>query len=252
MSVSQGHQVEGGAGADRVTARQRRVWSSRVDSWNDHGSAGLTQVTEAVLESAGVRSGDRVLDLGCGTGQLSLPLAAAGAKVLAVDISPAMVARLEKEAGGLEGELEARACSIEELDLPAGSFDLVVSSYALHHLRDSEKADAVCRAFSWLRPGGRLLIADMMLGRGASHADRVVVAAKVKVLIRMGPGGWWRIVKNAVRFTLRVQERPITMEAWRTLFERAGFEVEEARVVRMEAGLVTGRRPASPQGTSPA
>lgn len=250
MSVSQGPHVEGAAGADRVTARQRRVWSSRVDSWNDHGSAGLTKVTEAVLEAASVRPGDRVLDLGCGTGQLSLPMAAEGAEVLAVDISPAMVARLEEEATDLKGKLEARACPIEDLDLPAGSFDMVVSSYALHHLRDGEKAEAVRKAFSWLRPGGRLLIADMMLGRGASHADRVVVAAKVKVLVRMGPGGWWRIAKNAVRFTLRMQERPITMEAWRTLFEKAGFEVDDARVLRLEAGLVSGRRPGA-EGSQP-
>ena len=64
--------------------------------------------------------------------------------------------------------LEAVALPVEELVLPAGSVDLVVSSYALHHLRDADKARLISAASGWLRPGGRLIIADMMLGRGGS------------------------------------------------------------------------------------
>src|SRR5947209_2276027 len=71
--------------------RQRRVWSGRVASWDQHGSASLTAVTAAVLEAADVKPDAQVVDLGCGTGQISLPLATRGARVLAVDVSPAMV-----------------------------------------------------------------------------------------------------------------------------------------------------------------
>ena len=61
--------------------RQRRVWSGRVASWDQHGSAGLTEVTAAVLGAAGAGPRTRAVDLGCGNGQLSLPLALAGAHV---------------------------------------------------------------------------------------------------------------------------------------------------------------------------
>jgi ubiquinone/menaquinone biosynthesis C-methylase UbiE len=50
--------------------------------------------------------------------------------------------------------LEAVAVPIEEFTLPASSVDLVVSSYALHHLRDPDKARLVAAAAGWLRPAG--------------------------------------------------------------------------------------------------
>lgn len=233
-------------GVARTVRRQRRVWSSRVDSWSSHGSAGLEKVTAALIEEASVRPGQRVVDLGCGTGQISLPLAEQGGHVLAVDVSPAMVERLRKEAIARDlGDLEGMAEPIESLSLPPQSVDLIVTSYALHHLRDQDKSALVNNALQWLRPGGRLLIADMMFGRGATREDRVILASKVKTFARMGPGGWWRIVKNSGRFLFRIQERPISMEAWRNLLNQAGFEAVDAKTIVAEAGLVTGRRPAS-------
>ncbi len=224
--------------------RQRRVWSARVDSWSGHGSLGLERVTRAVVEASDVRPGDDVLDLGCGTGQISLPLAVRGARVVAVDVSPEMTRRLREEASrrGVCG-VDVVTLPIEALDLPRQSADLVVTSYALHHLRDGDKARVVARAFEWLRPGGRLVVADMMFGRGASRQDRAVLRSKVRALASKGPGGWWRIVKNGFRFALRIHERPISLQAWHELLARAGFHVESSRTLVSEAGLVVGRRP---------
>jgi len=234
----------------RVTGRQRRIWSRRVNSWDQHGSANLGAVTSAVIASAATESGADVVDIGCGTGQISIPLATRGANVLGLDVSPAMARRLGAEAQrrGFQN-LAAVAMPVEELDLPPASVDLVVSSYALHHLRDADKARLVSGAFRWLRPGGQLVIADMMLGRGASARDRAIIRSKISVLARMGPGGWWRIAKNAVRYLLRVQERPISMNAWVSLLETAGFTGVTASAVVAEAGLVAGTRP-SPIGSS--
>lgn len=227
--------------------RQRRVWSGRVASWDQHGSAALTQVTAAVLEAADVSPGAQVVDLGCGTGQISLPLALRGAQVLAVDVSSAMVRRLQSEARRRgASSLEALALPIEELVLPPGSVDLVVSSYALHHLRDPDKARLVSAAYGWLRPGGRLLVADMMFGRGTSRRDRVIIRSKVAALARMGPGGWWRIAKNAARYLLRVRERPLPTQAWTALLTRGGFAGVTATEIVAEAALVAGLRPENP------
>lgn len=119
----------------------------------------------------------------------------------------------------------------------------MVSNYALHHLLDRDKKVFVERAAGWLRPGGRLVIGDMMFGRGASAADRVVIRSKVKALAARGPGGWWRIAKNAVRFSLRLSERPLPAEAWTELLRNAGLvDVVTERVVA-EAAIVSGRRP---------
>jgi ubiquinone/menaquinone biosynthesis C-methylase UbiE len=224
--------------------RQRRVWSGRVATWDQHGSAGLTRVTAAVLEAANIVPAMQVVDLGCGTGQISLPLAMAGGQVLAVDVSSAMISQLRREAGqrGVPN-LDGVAVPIEDLRLPPESVDLIVSSYALHHLRDADKSRLVASAYSWLRPGGRLIVADMMFGRGASSRDRDIIRSKVTMLARKGPGGWWRIAKNAARYLVRVQERPVSMDAWTTMFTRSGFAEVSASSIVAEAGLVVGHRP---------
>jgi ubiquinone/menaquinone biosynthesis C-methylase UbiE len=226
--------------------RQRRVWSGRVASWDKHGSANLTTVTAAVIAVAGVQPGDAVVDLGAGNGQVSLPLATHGARVLGVDVSPGMVSVLRSEARrrGLP-TLEAISMPIEELDLPAGSIDVVVSSYALHHLRDPDKAKLVQAAARWLRPGGRIVIADMMFGRGGSRRDREIIRLKLLTLARKGPGGWWRITKNVVRYLIRVQECPISMDAWTALLQAAGFTSIAASAIVAEAGLVSAQLPRS-------
>lgn len=227
-----------------MTRRQRRVWSGRVGSWHEHGSANLTNVTAAVLRVATVRPGDVVVDLGSGNGQVSIPLAGRGARVLGVDVSPGMTGALQAEARRLGLDtLEAITVPIEELDLPTASADLIVSSYALHHLRDPDKAALVNAAARWLRPGGRLVIADMMFGRGGSARDREIIRQKLFVLVRKGPGGWWRIAKNVVRYQLRVQEIPISMQAWTDLMRKAGFTSITASSIVAEAGLITAQRP---------
>jgi SAM-dependent methyltransferase len=226
---------------------QRYVWSRRARSWDQHASPALGRVTSAVLAASTVRPGDAVLDLGCGTGQISLPLAAHGADVVGIDVSPSMADRLRAEAGrrGLRS-VTAVALPIETLVLQPETFDLIVSSYALHHLRDADKARLVQACYHWLRPGGRLVIADMMLGRGGSARDRKIIRAKLGTLAGRGPGGWWRIAKNAVRYLVRVQERPISMAAWTRLCKTAGFTSVDTRAIVAEAGLVTAQRPAAP------
>lgn len=82
----------------------------------------------------------------------------------------------------------------------------------------------------------------MMLGRGGSARDREIIRAKLGMLARKGPGGWWRIIKNAVRYLVRIQERPISIAAWARLCDSAGFAPVAAFAIVAEAGLVTARR----------
>lgn len=121
---SHGERPVSGKLADLATRtavnRQRRVWSRRVASWDQHGSANLARVTAAVIAVAAVQPGEVAVDLGAGNGQVTLPLAVHGARVLGVDISPGMAGALRSEARrrGLP-TVEAITVPIEELDLPA-------------------------------------------------------------------------------------------------------------------------------------
>jgi SAM-dependent methyltransferase len=203
----------------------------------------LERVVAEVLARAEVRPGDVAVDLGAGTGSVALGLVRLGASVLALDVSPEMVRRLGARAAseGAQG-LEVSCLPIEELRLAPGSVDVVATNYALHHLRDPDKERLVESVFTWLRPGGRLVIGDLMLGRGFGPRDRRIVRDKAVTFLRRGPGGWWRLAKNVVRFTLRVQERPLSMERWCELLRSAGFSDVEGVEVVAEASVVVGRR----------
>jgi len=207
-------------------------------------SSGLEKVTTAVLTAARVQPGDLVIDLGCGGGQVSLQLADLGARVIAVDGNQRALDRLKASAiaRSLSG-IEVLASPLFCLSLPTASADLVVTSYAMHWLRDADKQRLVAAAFSWLRPGGTLIVADMMFGRGASSQDRAIIRSKIRSLARKGVGGWWRIAKNGYRYLVQVKDHPVSISAWTAIFARAGFTGITASRIVNEAGLVMGRKP---------
>lgn len=232
--------------AGRNIARQRRFWTSRAISW-DHGAGnnpGLLKVVEQVIAEADPGGNEHAVDLGCGSGQVTLGLASRVASVLAIDISDKMISLLLENASRQRiDNVSGRAIPVEELDFPPSSVDLVVTNYALHHLRDEDKPVLVKRVYGWLRPGGRFVIGDMMFGRGGDARDREIIASKLTLLLRKGPGGWWRIAKNAGRYLLRFQERPVSMSAWVRMFEQAGFGEVRAVPVVNEAAVVRGTKP---------
>lgn len=225
-------------------AMSRALWRRRAQSWNKQGSLILAPVIDTVVAQCGDTHGTVAVDLGCGSGQLTFPLARTCAHIVAVDIDAGAIDILRAQAAttGITN-VQALVHPIETLDLPPECVDLVVSNYALHHLRDADKIALVARAVRWLRPGGRLVIGDMMFGRGADPGDRAIIAAKVHQLAVRGPGGWWRIVKNAWRFMARVQERPLRADRWETILGEAGLaEVTSSRVVA-EACVVSAQKP---------
>lgn len=226
-------------------ALQRVVWSKRVDSWDHHGAVVVQPVIDEILARCPANQGHRVLDLGCGTGTLAIPLARRGSLVTAVDVSPRMIERLEQEAKaqGVADSVATSASPAEKLSFPPDSFHAVVSNYALHHLRDVDKVRLVQQIATWLEPGGTLVIGDMMFGRGATAEDRRIIRAKVTALVHKGPGGWWRVVKNAVRFSLRIQERPLPAHRWMELLRDSGFVELSATPVVAEAAVVSARWP---------
>jgi tRNA (cmo5U34)-methyltransferase len=102
----------------------------------------------------------RVLDLGTGTGETArgvlarLPTAA----LVAVDASPEMVALAAEAFPGAD----VRVGRLED-DLPAGPFDVVTSALAVHHLPPEGKQDLFRRVAAALAPGGRFVLADVVV-----------------------------------------------------------------------------------------
>ncbi len=119
--------------------------------------------SKMVIELANVKPGDRVLDVGCGTGSLTLTAqsyAGPSGKVYGIDASPEMIEVAKKKASRSGLEVVFEVGLIEELGFPDATFDLVISRLAIHHLPDDLKRRGFAEILRVLRPGGHLLIAD--------------------------------------------------------------------------------------------
>jgi uncharacterized protein YceH (UPF0502 family) len=116
----------------------------------------------------GLARGGRIADVGCGHGQVTGHLAAAGAAVTGFDLSPAMVAR----AGADHPELAFEVVHFNRLLRPrdAAGWSAITAWYAFSHLAGSELAPAVAVLAGTLVPGGWLAIA-VELGREVRHLD---------------------------------------------------------------------------------
>ena len=125
--------------------------------------------------AAEVAPGTRVLEIGCGTGELGALLCERGATVEGFDRSPSMVemARTRIASDGLEGRLECREMGVEGMDeLPDRAYGAVVSTLVLSELSDDERRFAHRHAFRALEPGGLLVIVDEV--RPRSRGRRLI------------------------------------------------------------------------------
>jgi ubiquinone/menaquinone biosynthesis C-methylase UbiE len=139
-------------------------WASQYDFHTSLLGLGTNgRNSRMVIELAHIRPGDSVLDVGCGTGSLTLTAqsyAGPDGKVVGIDAAPEMieVARKKASRAGLGVVFEVGL--IEKLDFPDATFDVVISRLAIHHLPDDLKHKGFAEILRVLKPGGHLLIAD--------------------------------------------------------------------------------------------
>ena len=118
------------------------------------------RVYDGLIALSGAREGDAVLDVGCGTGYLTnraFHAVGAGGRVVGIDPAAEVVAHAR---GVSPPQSEFHVAGGEAIPEPDGSFDVVVSSLAVHHIAVSGRPAAFSEMHRVLRPGGRLLIAD--------------------------------------------------------------------------------------------
>jgi demethylmenaquinone methyltransferase/2-methoxy-6-polyprenyl-1,4-benzoquinol methylase/phosphoethanolamine N-methyltransferase len=121
-------------------------------------------IRKMTIELAGIKKGERVLDVGSGTGTLTIAAArhvGPTGEVHGIDPSTEMVgvARQKAAKGGVGAQFQTAV--IERLPFPDGHFDVVLSSLMLHHLPPEVKRAGFAEVNRVLKPGGRFLAVDI-------------------------------------------------------------------------------------------
>lgn len=185
-----------------MTDKPAQNWDSAL--YDDRHSF-VWKKGEELLELLAPKDGERILDLGCGTGHLTAKIAESGASVIGIDSSPDMIAQARQNFPKLTFRLaDATAFTAEE------PFDAVFSNAVLHWVTKAEAA--VERIAAVLRPGGRLVLE--MGGRG--NTQRVVNAVED--------------VLRAAGYKAQHRWYYPSVATYTALLEKHGFEIDSARL----------------------
>jgi len=150
--------------APQTAGRTIRWWARFYDAASWLLSFGRAPaIRRMTVEMAAAAPGETVLDVGCGTGSLAIALKAevgASGAVTGIDASPEMIEQARRKATRAGVDAGFEVAPIEGLLFPDARFDLVVSSFMLHHLPDGVKRKGLAEVRRVLKPGGRFLAVD--------------------------------------------------------------------------------------------
>src|SRR5215216_2888446 len=119
--------------------------------------------SKMIIRMAKIKLGDKVLDVGCGSGNLTLTAkryAGPSGSVHGIDASPEMIDVARKKAKQAGANVIFDVGLIEKLPFPEATFDVVISRLVIHHLPDDLKRQGFAEIFRVLKPGGILFLAD--------------------------------------------------------------------------------------------
>ncbi|MFE7743273.1 class I SAM-dependent methyltransferase [Nocardia sp. NPDC057455] len=183
-----------------------------------------------LAELARPAPGADVVDIGCGPGDLARVLARRVGQVTGVDPSPQMIDYATARCRDL-ANCRFELGTAQSLPLPDASADLVTCTFAMHHIPEPHRTDAIAQMFRVLRPGGKLLLAD-------THPTGVLRSALVRVMARL-----------AARHTHDTGHdhgdplAGVDIRRYRDVLRANGFEDVEFVPVRPATGVLSATKP---------
>jgi ubiquinone/menaquinone biosynthesis C-methylase UbiE len=168
---------------DRIKRHQQRALFDGIAARYTRSRPGYpARIVEFAVTTAGLGPDAPVLEIGCGTGQLTGRLAYSGYRLIAIDVGSAMVTAARERLVGAEAEFWVT--SFEDLNAPDASFDLIISGAAFHWI-DPEVAYR--KSARLLRPGGWLAL----LGTDEVYGEPLDAALEALWAAHGDTGGAW-------------------------------------------------------------
>ena len=209
----------------KILEARPRSYDRRMDRFS---RGKVTRIKEAMVAEIPERA--KVLEIGCGTGELAAMLIARGATVTGFDLNPEMieVAREKIEEEGLGNRFTLGEMGVDGMDLfPSSCFDAVVSTLSFSELSNDERRFTLRHAERVLKPGGLIVIADEVV-------PRTLLPKLVKACVRIPMLAATYLASGAS--THPIPDLPVEIED-------AGFEVsKEIRSQGDAFALVVGIR----------
>jgi len=204
-------------------------WSSFYDAIVWLMSFGkFKSIRQESIALAQINPGDKVLDVGCGTGDLTLEakkLAGSAGEVYGIDASPNMIRQAQQKANRTGVNVTFQVGLIEDIEFPENRFDVVLSSLMMHHLPDDLKRAGLTEISRVLKPDGRLLIVDMQSTTGGSLGQRL---ADFMIHVHGGHTTMQENVTNQIPFV-----------------EAAGLSIAETGRINRQLAYILARKPSS-------
>jgi len=121
---------------------------------------------EMTVSLAQVKPGDCVLEVGCGTGTLTLAAkrqAGPSGKVVGIDVIPGMIELSQQKAAQANVDVAFQLGSMDDIPFPASQFDAVLCSFMIFHMSELVRRKGITEVYRVLKPQGRLLLLDLAL-----------------------------------------------------------------------------------------
>jgi len=121
---------------------------------------------ETTVSLAQVKPGDCVLEVGCGTGTLTLAAkrqAGPSGKAFGIDVIPGMIELSQRKAAQANEDVTFQLGSIDDIPFSANQFDVVMCSFMIFHMSEMMRRKGIAEIYRVLKPQGRLLVLDLAL-----------------------------------------------------------------------------------------
>lgn len=190
------------------------------------------QLLNLVVELSDVKQGQKVLDIGCGTGLLSLKfLKKADCSITGIDSSQEMLSIFNDKIMklGLSYRIATKLEDAADLNFEENSFDVVASTVTLHHLKN--KLPTIEKIHDILKPGGRFVLGDIDMDTTGKITDpnrllRLLEWLKEEYVLALtegGPEAFSRMYDNGKKHILNDGEYCISFKQWSDLCTNAKF-----------------------------